>query len=70
MAMPVSKATTCWERRAMRAAFSVGRARASSKASVWRLWVPPKAAARAWMATLAMLTSGCWAVRDTPAVWA
>lgn len=30
----------------------------------------PKTAARAWMATLAMLLRGCWAVRETPAVWA
>ena len=61
--------STCWVRRAMRAAFSVGSASASSKLSVCRLWVPPSTPASASMATRAMLTSGCWAVSDTPAVW-
>ena len=59
----------CWVLRAMRAAFSVGSARASSKASVCSDWVPPRAAASACSATRAMLISGCWAVSDTPAVW-
>ena len=40
-------------------AFSVGRARASSKESVCSDWVPPRAADNAWMATRAMLFSGC-----------
>ena len=31
--------------------------------------VPPSTPASASMATRAMLTSGCWAVSDTPAVW-
>ena len=60
---------TCWVRRAMRAAFSVGRARTSSIELVCRLWVPPSTPASASMAVRTMLSSGCWAVSDTPAVW-
>ena len=54
----------------MRAAFSVGRASASSMEFVWSDWVPPSTAARASTAVRTMFTSGCWAVSDTPAVWA
>ncbi len=53
----------------MRAAFSEGNASASSMEFVWSDWVPPKTPASASMAVRAMLTSGCWAVRETPAVW-
>ena len=53
----------------MRAAFSVGSAIASSIELVCRLWVPPSTPANASMAVRTMLTSGCWAVSDTPAVW-
>ena len=53
----------------MRTAFSEGSARASSMELVWRLWVPPSTAARAWMVTRTMLFSGCSAVREQPAVW-
>jgi hypothetical protein len=66
---PVSCATTCCVRRARRTAFSVGRASASSKLSVCSDCVPPRTPASASIATRAMLTSGCWAVSDTPAVW-
>ena len=31
--------------------------------------VPPRTAASAWSVTRARLTSGCWAVSWTPAVW-
>ncbi len=60
---------TCWVRSARRAACSVGRASASSKASVCRLWVPPSTPASASIATRTRFTSGCWAVSETPAVW-
>ena len=65
---PDSSAITCCVRRARRAACSVGSASASSKASVCRLCVPPSTPASASMATRTRFTSGCWAVRDTPAV--
>ena len=52
----------------MRAAFSVGSASASSIEFVCRLCVPPSTPASASMAVRAMLTSGCCAVSDTPAV--
>jgi hypothetical protein len=32
-------------------------------------WVPPSAAASAWIVTRTRFTSGCWAVSCTPAVW-
>ena len=57
-------------RRAISAASSVGRARASSIELVWSDWQPPRAAARAWMATRTILFSGCWAVSEEPAVCA
>ena len=53
----------------MRAAFSDGRASTSSIELVCSDWVPPSTPARASMAVRTMLTSGCWAVSDTPAVW-
>ena len=53
----------------MRAAFSVGRAIASSIEFVCSDWVPPSTPASASIAVRTMLTSGCWAVSDTPAVW-
>ena len=68
-ATPVSSAITCWVRNAMRAAFSVGRASTSSIEFVCRLCVPPRTPASASMAVRTMLTSGCCAVSDTPAVW-
>src|SRR4029079_375112 len=48
----------------------VGRPRASSREFVWRDWVPPRTAANACNATRTTFTSGCWAVRVEPAVWA
>ena len=65
----VSWAMICCVRRAMRAAFSVGRAIASSIELVCSDCVPPSTPASASMAVRTMLTSGCWAVSDTPAVW-
>ncbi len=56
-------------RSAIRAAFSLGSAMASSIELVCRLCVPPSTPARASMAVRAMFSSGCWAVSDTPAVW-
>ena len=53
----------------MRAAFSVGRAIASSIELVCRLCVPPSTPASASIAVRAILTSGCCAVSETPAVW-
>ncbi len=53
----------------MRAAFSVGSAIASSMELVCSDCVPPSTPARASMAVRTMFTSGCCAVRDTPAVW-
>ena len=60
---------TCWVRSAIRAAFSVGSAIASSIELVCKRWVPPSTPASASIAVRTMLTSGCWAVSDTPAVW-
>ena len=68
-AMPDSKPTICWVRSARRAARSVGRPSASSKALVCRDCVPPSAAASAWTVTRTTLFSGCWAVRVDPPVW-
>ena len=65
----VSLAMTCCVRRAMRAAFSVGSASASSIELVCRDCVPPSTPASASIAVRTMFTSGCWAVSDTPAVW-
>ncbi len=56
-------------RRASRAASSVGRARASSREFVCRLWAPPRTAARAWTVVRTTLLSIDWAVRLEPAVW-
>ena len=56
-------------RRASRAASSVGRARASSRELVCRLWAPPRTAARAWIVVRTTLLSTDWAVRLDPAVW-
>ena len=69
MATPVSEAITCWVRRAMRAALSVGSARTSSIELVCRLCVPPSTPASASIAVRTMLSSGCWAVSEAPAVW-
>ena len=59
---------TCCVRSAMRAAFSVGSASASSIELVCNDCVPPSTPASASIAVRAMLTSGCCAVSDTPAV--
>ena len=56
-------------RSANRAAFCEGSAIASSKELVCSDCVPPSTAARACTATRTRLTSGCWAVSWTPAVW-
>src|SRR5207249_5808555 len=50
------------------AASADGTAHASSYASVWSDWVPPRTAARAWIATRVKLFNGCRALSDTPAV--
>ena len=47
----------------------VGSAIASSKELVCSDWVPPSTAASACRVTRTRLTSGCWAVSCTPAVW-
>ena len=56
-------------RSAIRAARSVGNANASSIELVCNDWVPPNTPASASIAVRTMLTSGCVAVSDTPAVW-
>ena len=60
---------TCCVRRATSTACSVGSAHASSKELVCRDWVPPSTPARASMAVLTMLFSGCCHVSDAPEVW-
>ena len=65
---PVSCAITCWVRRAIRTASSVGGASASSNEFVCRDCVPPSTAASASNAVRTMFTSGCCAVSETPAV--
>jgi hypothetical protein len=67
-ATPDSKPTICWVRSAILAARVVGRPSASSKPLVWRLCVPPMAAASDCRVTRTMLFSGCWAVRVDPPV--
>jgi hypothetical protein len=69
-ATPVSSAITCWVRSAVAAARSVGSANTSSSALVCSDWVPPSTADSASSAVRTTLLSGCWAVSDTPAVWA
>ena len=69
LATPDSLAMICCVRRAMRAASSVGSARASSYPLVCRDCVPPSTADSAWMAVRTMLFSGCCAVSVEPAVW-
>ena len=65
---PVSWAMICWVRSAIRTAFSVGSASASSHELVCSDCVPPSTPASASIAVRVMLFSGCWAVSDTPAV--
>ena len=67
---PDSKAMICWVRSATRTASSVGSASASSKELVCSDWVPPSTAASASSEVRTTLLSGCWAVSETPAVWA
>ena len=55
-------------RRARRADSAVGRARASSRAFVCRLWVPPSTAASAWIVVRTTLLSIDCAVSELPAV--
>ena len=64
----VSWAITCCVRSAMRAAFSVGRAIASSIEFVCSDCVPPRTAASASTAVRTMLFSGCCAESEHPAV--
>ena len=52
----------CWVRKASFAASSVGSANTSSRAFVWRDWVPPSTAARASTAVRTTLFMGCCAV--------
>ena len=47
----------------------MGRARASSREFVCKLWVPPRTAASAWRVVRTTLLSIDWAVRLEPAVW-
>ena len=56
---PDSWAITCWVRRAIVTASSVGRARASSSEFVWRDCVPPSTAASACRAVRTTLLYGC-----------
>jgi hypothetical protein len=70
LATPVSYASTCCVRSAMRTDFSVGSASVSSMELVCSDCVPPSTAAMAWYATRTMLFSGCGATSETPAVWA
>ena len=65
---PVSYAISCCVRRARRAESSVGSASTSSIAFVCSDCVPPSTAESASSAVRAMLSSGCCAVSDTPAV--
>ena len=65
---PVSWAMICCVRSAIRTAFSVGRASASSQEFVCSDCVPPSTPASASIAVRVMLLSGCWAVSETPAV--
>ena len=65
---PVSSAITCCVRSAILTACSVGRASASSNEFVCSDCVPPSTAASASMAVRTMLSSGCCAVSETPAV--
>jgi hypothetical protein len=55
--------------RAMRAEKSVGRARASSRALVCRLWVWPLTAAMASTQVRETLLNTSWAASDQPEVW-
>ncbi|CAM5631253.1 hypothetical protein STENM36S_07638 [Streptomyces tendae] len=68
LATPVSSISTCWVRRAISAACSLGRARVSSSALVCRELVPPSTAASASTAARTTLLYGCCAVSETPAV--
>ena len=65
---PVSCPITCWVRRAIFAACSVGSARASSNEFVCSDCVPPSTAASASSAVRTMLFRGCWAVSVAPPV--
>ncbi len=65
---PDSSMITCWVRRAISADSSVGSASVSSSALVCSEFVPPSTAASASIAVRTTLLTGCWAVRDTPAV--
>ena len=65
---PVSCAMICCVRSAIRTAFSVGNANASSHELVCSDCVPPSTPASASIAVRVMLFNGCCAVNDTPAV--
>ncbi|MNN71342.1 hypothetical protein D3C81_1872670 [compost metagenome] len=66
---PVSICSRIWVLRAIRAEKSVGRARASSRALVCRLWVcPPAAAMASTMVRGTLLNTSC-AARLQPEVW-
>ena len=67
--MCVSSWITSWVLRAIRALNSVGRAIASSRALVCRLWVPPNTAAIASIVVRTTLLYGSCAVSDQPEVW-
>ncbi len=66
---PISSISTCWVRRAISAACSLGSASVSSSALVCNEFVPPSTAASASTAVRTTLLYGCCAVSETPAVW-
>ena len=66
---PASWAMICCVRSARRADSTVGRASASSRELVCRLWVPPRTAASACSVVLTTLLSIDCAVSEEPAVW-
>ena len=67
--VPLSRWSTSWVLRAMRADMSVGSARASSSALVWSDCVPPCVAAMASTMVRVTLFHTSWAVKDQPEVW-
>ena len=67
--VPLSRCSTIWVLRAMRAEKSVGSASASSSALVCSDWVPPCVAAIASMAVRATLLNTSCAASDQPEVW-
>ena len=67
--VPLSRCSTIWVLRAMRAEKSVGSASASSSALVCSDWVAPCVAAIASMAVRVTLLNTSCAASDQPEVW-